>query len=57
MAYGSHCDDEGRVVRALYDILVQLNDFLNSSNYRKALVSQSKVIVVSGTYSEVHSVR
>lgn len=22
VAYGSHCDDEGRVVRALYDILV-----------------------------------
>jgi hypothetical protein len=48
VAYGSHCDDEGRVVRALYDILVQLNNLLNSSNYKNLLVWQFKVIVVSG---------
>lgn len=31
--HGSHCDDEGRVVRALYDILVQLDDLFDSRDY------------------------
>lgn len=30
VAHGSHGDDEGRVARALYDILVQLNNLLDS---------------------------
>ena len=57
LAHGSHCDNERCVVRALYDILVQLDNLLDSSNYRNVLVCRFKVIVVSGTYSEVRSVR
>lgn len=57
LANGSHCDNESCVVRALYDILVQLDNLLDSSNYRNVLVCRFKVIVVSGTYSEVRSVR
>lgn len=36
-AHGSHCDDEGRVVRALYDILVQLDDLFDPRDYNTIL--------------------
>lgn len=42
LAYGSHCDNEGCVVRTLYDILIQLDNLLDSSNYRNMLVCHSK---------------
>lgn len=58
MAHSSHCNDEGRIIRALHNILVQLDNLLDTRNYETLSGTSIQANTESiGTYWEVHSGR
>lgn len=58
VAHGSHSNDKSRVVRALYNIVVELNDLLNPGDWKHVSFARSLVFErLACTYWEAQSVQ
>lgn len=44
VAHSSHGDDKGRIVGALYDIVIELNDLLDSRDWKYISLARSLIL-------------